>query len=642
MKKTLLRLTAICCFVIAVIALNSNSGGGFSTDLTGSPLSGATCQNGCHSSFPLNSGSGSVNMTIPASYYPGTTYNISMSVSQSSPAASRYGFMAGVLRDDNTNGGTFTAGTGSSATTISGRSYIRHNSLLNSSGTWSFSWTAPAYADTINFYYAGNAANFNGTNQGDYIYTGSSQILPIDLITFEIDTTDISCFSVCDGGLTVANVSGGEGGPYTFEWSNSATTASISSLCAGTYTVTVTDNNGNEEVESITLSQPTDINANMMIMPSTCATGDGQIGVSPSGGTPGYTYLWNTNSTDSVILNASLGMYTVTITDAAGCTKVESGEVTASGSGLVGLFDVSPENCDQQNGGLNLTMLIGNAPYTYAWNVAGSGNSISGLTAGAYTVTVTDNLGCIEVFTETVSETQSVIDLGLSEVNPVVCPGIPSGSINVVMAEGIAPFDYNWSNSGTGASIINLLKGTYAVTVTDSAGCVDTASFVVTEPDSIIADVSATPDNDGTCDGSLTVSASGGTGTLGYTWSHDAGLSDSVATGLCAGTYTISVTDDNGCNLTINTEVDAISVVAEFGSRQLAVYPNPGDGLIQITGDIQPGSEIWLMDITGRVIAKARIDESNTIDLRHVEPGRYELLVYDNAQFVRKSLVISR
>ena len=136
--------------------------------------------------------------------------------------------MAGALRDDNSNGGTFTSGSGSSATTINSRSYIRHNNTFNSSGSWSFTWTAPSYADTITFYYVGNAANGTSGNQGDYIYSGSTTIYPIDPITFTVDTTDATCNGGCDGALTVSNVSGGGGAPFTYEWSNNATTASLS------------------------------------------------------------------------------------------------------------------------------------------------------------------------------------------------------------------------------------------------------------------------------------------------------------------------------------------------------------------------------------------------------------------------------
>ncbi|MEX2597649.1 MAG: choice-of-anchor V domain-containing protein [Salibacteraceae bacterium] len=624
MEKILLRFTLSACIISGAFMLNSYSGGGFSADHTGSPLSSGTCaQGGCHSSFTLNSGPGSVSMTIPSTYYPGTQYSVSLNISQST---SEYGFMAGVLRDNNAAGGTFSASTGSSVTTINSRSYIKHSGP-STSGSWTFNWTAPSFADTITFYYAGNAANANNNSFGDYIYTGSNVIYPLPLITFDLDSTVISCFGACDGGLSVSNISGGAGGPFDIDWSTSSTVNSITNLCAGTYTLTITDDDGNEEVTTINLSQPDEIISNINAISSTCATGDGEVSVTPNGGAGGFSFLWNTGSMDSIIQNASIGEYIVTITDQDGCSIVDTANVDEAGSGLVGSFTSTPENCGQSNGSTELTMAIGNPPYSYAWNVGGSGNIQTNLTAGIYIVTVTDNLGCQEVFSDTVGSTFASIDENTSSSSDLVCAGIPSGEATAVAGEGIPPFSFEWSNGETTASINSLLEGSYTVTLTDNVGCTDELTFVISSPDSVEASYSVLPENDGFCDGSATITASGGTGTIDYTWSHNAGLNSNTAIDLCAGQYTVTVSDANACNVVLSIEIPSVTGIETTSNDGFSIFPNPAGNSVFLKGDLMNINAVKLIDISGRTVRVFKDLSSREMDLSGLASGRYTMLI---------------
>ncbi len=641
MEKMLLRLTFTACAIIGAIALNSYSGGGFTSDLTGSPLSSATCQNGCHNTYSLNAGSGSVSMSVPANYYPGATYSVSMNVSQSSPSPARYGFMAGVLCDNNANGGTYTASTGSAATTISSRSYIRQNSTYNSSGTWSFSWTAPTYADTITFYYVGNAANGASGNSGDYIYTGSTTIYPIQPITASVDTTFVSCDGDCDGAISLSNVTGGEGGPYSYTWSNSDTTASISGLCSGTYTVTIEDVNGNEEeLEAIVLS-PDPMLLAFTITGTSCIAGDGEISVQPTGGTSPYSFLWSTGSTDSVITNAFLGVYTVTVTDINGCTAIDSGEVISNGSGLISTFTKSDENCGQANGFMQVNMLTGNGPFTYSWNTGSTSAIISNLSAGTYSVTVTDFLGCTDVFSESIVETTAEINESATILTDVSCYGDSNGSITVSAGQGTIPWVFDWSNGFTGGTITGLTAGTYSVTMTDSAGCTDIATFDLTEPDSISVGVVSDSANEGFCDGMITLTVTGGTSPYTYTWSHDSGLDGNEALGLCSGPYSVTITDANGCEKVITNDVGTVTSVAEIGSVRVRVFPNPANREIYIDGQFEFIEQLDMLDMSGRMIRSWK-DGETVLPLDGLETGRYNLLIRTNDGFIVKPIVISR
>ena len=135
----------------------------------------------------------------------------------------------------------------------------------------------------------GLAANGANGNANDYTYTTTSTILPIQPITFTTDSVSTTCFEGCDGEASVT-VSGGGIAPYSYLWSTNDTTTSISGLCAGTYTVTITDDEGHEEEAEINVDEPTAIQAQFTTLPSSCAFGNGEISVIAIGGAGGYTY----------------------------------------------------------------------------------------------------------------------------------------------------------------------------------------------------------------------------------------------------------------------------------------------------------------------------------------------------------------
>ncbi len=639
MEKLLLRITFSACLIFGAYVFNSNTIGGFNSDLTGSPLSTSTCQTGCHNSFALNSGVGSVSMNVPDNYYPGSVYSVSLTVNDSVP---KYGFMAGVLRDDNTNGGTFSNGTGSAATTISGRSYTRHNGA-NFTGTWTFDWTAPSYEHTITFYYVGNAANNASGNNGDYVYTSSTTIYPLDLITFDTAITAASCFNTCDGAISLTNLSGGEGAPYTFDWSNNTSASSISNVCAGTYTVTITDNGGNEEVATLFIPSPTPITSNIMSIGSTCTGGSGSASVMPSGGAGGYSFLWNTGSTDSLIQNLALGWYYITITDASGCTTVDSTEVMEQGSGLLADLLVNKETCDQSDGSITVQVLNGASPHSYAWNTGATTAILNSLAASSYTVTVTDANGCVESFTASVGEDNLTIDANGSTVTSVVCPGIPSGGIDLEIAEGTAPFTDVWSNGEITEDLSNLLSGVFEVTVTDANGCTDVGSFEVMEPDSINAVVDVVNSEENACTGSISITALGGNGGFTYAWSHDVSATGTEQLDLCEGDYSITVSDVNGCNVIVEAFVDGIGLgTREAEELKLTVYPNPAQNELFLSHGTLQLNAVSLTDMQGRQLRHWNTELEAGLSLEGLATGRYQLFISTNEELMLRPLLIHR
>ena len=643
MKKFLRQyFGVIAIFTLGFIIIsNSNGPAG---DNTGSPNDSgqnACTQSGCHSANALNSGGGSISSNLPATYYPGDAIVVTMSLTH--PGSSTYGFQGVFLTPTNTQAGSLTAAAGMTTGTAGGINHIKHN-VPNATGNWSFTWTAPATAQTVTFYYAGNGANGNGNTTGDFIYTSSDVITGLPLISATETIADVSCFGTCDGSITLAGTTGGAGAPYTYAWSNGATTASISSLCAGNYTVSITDNAGNVEAILHTVGGPSEILANLVATPSSCATGDGHIETNPTGGNPPYTYIWNTGATSNQILNAAVGSYTVTITDASGCQTVATDNVGTNGSGLEGDFILVNEGCDQDNGSLTINMTVGNAPYTYAWSNGSSGsNSITNISSGTYFVTVTDAIGCNGSFGNIVNNIFASIDEPNTNVVDADCFGELSGSINVDVQSGQEPFTFAWSDGSAGNPLTSIAAGNYTVTLTDNSGCTDEATFTVAEPAEIEVSISQTNSSSGTaCDGSITVTASGGTGTLSYSWSHDAAITAAEAQNLCPGNYSVSVIDAEGCEDVNEVVISDVNSIAEIDNEAFSIFPNPSSGIVFVNGNWQNINSVELIDLSGRTVKSWSTLQSNQLSIENVENGRYILVMESDAKKAYQSIILTR
>lgn len=601
---------------------------------------------GCHGTYALNSGNGSVTLSGPSDYYPGESYTITVTVAQSSPPPSRYGFEAIALRtSNNTVAGSYTPGTGNKLRTISGRSYIEHNFVSNTSGTWTFTWNAPTDASQVRFYVGGLAANGNSASSGDYAYSSTTTINAIQPITFTRDSTETSCFGACDGSAAVT-VTGGGFSPYTYLWSTGSTTNSISNACGGTYTITITDAQGHTEEAELTVEQPDEIDPNFTVLPSSCAFGNGQISANPLGGVGGYNYQWNdtANTTDSVIYDAGLGWFTVTITDATGCVKVDSAEITASNSGLIGSVITTTENCSQANGTATIDMEFGNEPYTYSWTQGGATTaSISDLASGTYTVQVTDNLGCQDQFTGTVTNVVPLINRDSADITGVTCYGSDNGSIQVGMLSGPMPYNYHWSadSAVSGDSISGLLAGMHFLTVTDAAGCTDTASFSVPGPDSVYAELEIDSANDGFCDGKATITMMGGTPPYHFDWSHQNFLDTNSAGELCGGFYLVTAIDTLGCLFTIAFDLPERLGIASIHQWALDVFPNPASMEITLAG-VHGKYDIRISDLSGSQVLYFEQLSTSSLDVSSLENGTYIVQVNTDDGVGITKLVVDR
>ncbi len=444
------------------------------------------------------------------------------------------------------------------------------------------------------------------------------------------DVEPILCFGQQTGAVAVTPTGGN--GSYTFLWNTGANTPVITGLPAGTYTVTVTDGEGCSATVSATIAQPPLLTVVVSSTPQMAnGSADGTATATPAGGTPGYTYLWNTGDTTATIENLLPGTYTVTVTDANGCTAEgianvnaydctidiniavqnvrckgandgaaevlilqgvspftylwSTGDTTASIAGLPpGAYTVSVvdgANCPEvlsvavteptallanasavnmtgpatNDGSASADPIGGTPPYAYAWSTGDTTQNISGLTAGLYTVVVTDANGCtveqtVEVLPGNCGVTTSIV------ANPALCNGEASGSATVLVTGGNPPFTYRWSSGGTGQTETNLGAGTYTVSIADVNGCEVTDEATISEPPALTIELLSTTNTEclGRPEGSATVAANGGTGTITYQWSN--GLTGPEAVGLAPGTYTVTATDANGCTITAQATIE--------------------------------------------------------------------------------------
>ena len=277
--------------------------------------------------------------------------------------------------------------------------------------------------------------------------------------------TDASCYGGSDGAIDLT-VSGGTPG-YTYQWSNGFTTEDISGLAAGTYTLNVTDNNGCARTDSVVVGEAPNIITGTAITDVSCnGLSDGMIDMNVSGATPGYTYSWDNGAgTNQDASNLSAGTYTVTITDGAGCTFIESH--TVNEPDVLALTSTSTDEMLGNDGTIDLTVAGGTAPFSYSWdNGAGTNEDPTNLAAGTYIVTVTDANGCTEVHTVVVGSQVGLID----HLNP-------AGNLHIFPNPSNGQFNIRWDGSVNDQSRLELVNALGQTLKTQSVEALQTITL---------------------------------------------------------------------------------------------------------------------------------------------------------------------
>jgi gliding motility-associated-like protein len=403
--------------------------------------------------------------------------------------------------------------------------------------------------------YIVNVVDANGCRAADTAYLGQ----PTQVTAVITAKDSVTCFGLADGYAQVA-ANGGRP-PYIYTWSGSTSaTSSASDLIAGLQTVTVTDAGGCQAVATFTIYEPNELLINSIsTLPSHCATSnDGSAVALVSGGTRGYNFAWDGTSNGPVdsITRLAPGYHTVLVIDHYGCIDTSSFYVDtiyvlhlAMGSDSVSCYGYS-------NGTAFTHVLNGYAPYTFNWT---SGTSASGnitvdstfnVPAGPQTVYVSDGLGCQATGIADVGQPNPISDVPYFS-NPL-CTGTQTGKVWITAGSGTAPYTFTFNGGSTvhpiTDTIFNLGAGTYSFTITDGKGCTKSDNVTLTDPPALdilaptITGISCANDSNGI----IQVNPTGGTPPYSYAWTPG-GYTGVSQNNLAAGTYTIVVTDANGC-----------------------------------------------------------------------------------------------
>jgi hypothetical protein len=384
--------------------------------------------------------------------------------------------------------------------------------------------------------------------------------------TLIFGTITPSAMAICDGDpmTFTSSISGGTGG-YTYQWYFNAaiipgaTNANYTAISPGDYYLQVTDLNGCI-YNSTTIPIQSGTAPNVSITPTTQTVCTGNDATFTASATPAFcTFDWANGTTGNVMTTSIAGKHYLTVTDSAGCTALDSVQLNnfpAVSSSVSSLIDVACfGDC---TGEATVVASGGTPPYHYQWANGQITATATSLCAGNFSVTVMDANACMDFNNALINQPPTAISTTATVTSnyngeDVSCAGSADGQATAVASGGTAPYTYLWDNASTAAVNNNLSTGTYAVTATDANGCTDIATVVVTEPLVFTATISSFVDESCGCDGSATVAGFGGTGAYSFAWSN--GETAATATGLCTGSYSVTVADANGC-----TDVETVFI----------------------------------------------------------------------------------
>ncbi len=469
-------------------------------------------------------------------------------------------------------------------------------SVIGGTLPYAFNWSNGATTEDLNDLPAGsydlNILDANGCQLSvNYTVTEPTAL----------ELTGTTNSTLCAGdnsGSVSVSVIGGTA-DYQYLWSTGATEESLTDLAAGTYTVTVFDNNNCQNSLTLTVDEPTVLSANLNTTEAiACADGaNGSLEVITTGGTGNYTYQWSNGETTSSITGLAAGTYTVTIFDENNCSLTSSIMLSAPEAVSVNLDLVGNINCNgDQNGVVEITTTGGTQPYTFAWDNGATTANLSGVGAGTYALIVTDNNGCSTEINTTITE-PTVLEIVEGDIVNVDCIGETTGNIYLIVEGGTTPYTFNWSDGSTNQDLNNVAAGEYAVTFTDAAGCSVIENYTINdgavfEIESF--DYSSSVSCAGSTDGFASIIVTAGQSIDEVIWSN--GSTEESLVGLAAGTYSVTVSSFNGCEAIGSIEITepAILNTQATATNQISCHDSQdGSGELSVTGGTAPYAYNW-------------------------------------------------
>lgn len=636
LKSKITRYAGIVLGALVWLANSSNPPNG----RTGAPFDGH-CNN-CHTGN-ANGYNGTVTISgLPSTIAPNTTYNLNLDLTAIAGSPSRGGYQLVAVDGNNANCGNLSVVNGQSGTEFSGgREYIeQRGSKLFSGGSvdWDFQWTSPASVpgNTVRFYFIGNFCNGSGSS-GDFPIAASATFdfagaPPVSAIITNV--SNVSCFGGNNGSATV-EASGGVP-PYTYAWSNGQSGQTAVNLAAGNYTVTVTGSGGSgTATATATITQPPALNQTVSVPgPISCLQPLVTATASASGGVSPYTYAWSDGQTGNQASFSAPGNYSVVATDAAGCTKLNTVQITGNTTPPTALAAPGVAiTCVQTTTTVSGSGSSQGPNFTYLWTTV-NGNILAGATslnatvnaAGTYVLRVTNTAsGCTSTSSAVVTANTTPPTVTLN-TGLLTC----ADTATTIQANPSAPSTYNWSGpNGFASTVQNPIvqqPGVYNLVVTaNQNGCTGAAGITVNQ--------NITPPQVTATDGALNCVATTDTLTAGsnnsvsYSWTGPGGYSANTANAIvnAPGSYIVVVTDSlNGCTAS-DTSVVTQNIALPTASAVTPEEITCDEPAIQLDGVASSQGQNFIYSwstANGRIVSGA-----NTLTPTVDTTGEYVLLV---------------
>jgi gliding motility-associated-like protein len=418
---------------------------------------------------------------------------------------------------------------------------------------------------------------------------------PAPVVPISVSQFNTTCNALCNGSADI--FMGGGNAPFTYLWSDGQTTQTASNLCPGNYSVTVTDANGCTGTQTYTITQPPPIMITSSVVNADCAMSNGSATATPTGGVGNYTYSWNTAPMQNTptASNLSAGTYIVTITDGNNCMNTDTVTVINPNAPTATSSSTNVSCFGGADGTATGNVNGGTAPYTYSWNSTPAQNTLTAntLPAGSYTLTVTDDAGCVVTTSVSLTEPPAIAlaVAGFAET----CTNSCDGQAVVIPSGGVGMYTFAWSPSGgTNPGATGLCTGIYTVTVTDGNGCVSSDTAHVNQPPPVAVTMSSTSSICGSATASATATGSGGAGNFTYMWSPGAQTTSTISN-LATGNYIVTATDQNGCAITDSVTVISTAPVLAAASATNITCNGLCDGSAGVTSvtGTPPYNYLW-------------------------------------------------
>jgi outer membrane protein OmpA-like peptidoglycan-associated protein len=462
---------------------------------------------------------------------------------------------------------------------------------------------------------------------------------PEKLIGSVNNVNHINCFNEKEGAIGIT-VKGGTP-PYIYNWNNGEKTQNLTGIAAGDYNVNVTDKNGCVVSLNAKVKQPTELIVDINELKHIKCFGEeaGAVNVSVKGGIEPYEYSWSNGATSQDLVNIPAGDYTLLVKDSKGCINNINATIEEPLPLEVKNTSINNILCNgEKEGSITVAVSGGEKPYNYKWSNGATSRDLQKISAGDYSLNVTDANGCLQTLTASVTE-PPVLNKSIDAVKHISCNGESNGAVNLSVSGGIVPYTYQWSNGNTSQDLVGVPAGNYSVLITEGNGCVSSLDVEITEPSPFISELLSVAHNKcyGDKNGSIRVSAKGGTKPYTFKWNN--GATKQNLENIESGDYSLYVSDANGCNHTIKTTVKQppkLIYTVDSARNVKCCGDTSGAIFISVAGGVKPYKYLWshgktTQDVTGLVEGQytVTITDANGCTVSNPEEGTsiYEKII---------------